>query len=227
MFLFRTEQTAVARVRIECQHRDTGFDDAEIRLERRTQLFEPCDDLLPGQVVADLGDRDVDRDQSHAEQVAAHHHQGFAAQLGRQKFGVSRIAEVVRLDRLLVDRSRDQCIELFVPQVAHGGVERLGCRPARLRRGRTRLDLRFVAAENQVDLAPAYLVYRRGDMEGDGFQIGDGFLVKFRRFQGSVDDGRAEFRHTRIGESLENDFPADAVRITLRDAYFESVFRHK
>lgn len=92
---------------------------------------------------------------------------------------------------------------------------------------RTRLDLRFVAAENQVDLAPAYLVYRRGDMEGDGFQIGDGFLVKFRRFQGSVDDGRAEFRHTRIGESLENDFPADAVRITLRDAYFESVFRHK
>ena len=51
-------------------------------------------------------------------------------------------------------------------------------------------------------------------MEGDGFQIGDGFLVKFRRFQGSVDDGRAEFRHTRIGESLENDFPADAVRIT-------------
>ena len=57
VFLFRTEQTAVARVRIECQHRDTGFDDAEIRLERRTQLFEPCDDLLPGQVVADLGDR--------------------------------------------------------------------------------------------------------------------------------------------------------------------------
>ena len=64
-------------------------------------------------------------------------------------------------------------------------------------------------------------------MEGDGFQIGDGFLVKFRRFQGSVDDGRAEFRHTRIGESLENDFPADAVRITLRDAYFEFAFGHR
>ena len=55
---------------------------------------------------------------------------GSPPRLGRQKFGVSRIAEVVRLDRLLVDRSRDQCIELFVPQVAHGGVERLGCRPA-------------------------------------------------------------------------------------------------
>ena len=60
-----------------------------------------------------------------------------------------------------------------------------------------------------------------------GFGLPERISVFGGGFRRSVDDGGEKLRHARIGESLENDFPPDAVRIALRDAYFVSVFRHK
>ena len=67
---------------------------------------------------------------------------------------------------------------------------------------------------------------RRHGVEGEGFDLRDGISVIGRGFGRAVDDGCEKLRHPRVGERLENDFPADAVRVALRDAYFEFVFRH-
>ena len=135
-----------------------------------------------------------------------------------------RVAEVVGLHGLLVEGGRDDGVEMPLLQVAHGGRQRLHGGAARIGGRFARHDLGPLAAGREIDLSAARLGGRSHGVEGDGFDLRDGISVIGGGFGRTVDDGGEELRHARVGERLEDDLPADAVRVALRDAYFKFLF---
>ena len=111
LLFFGAEQAAVARMGIQRHDGDAGFHDAEVFDQRAAHRLQVADDLFPGDAAADLRDGYVLGNQSYAQDVAAEDHQRFALQFGAQKFGVARMAEVVALHRLLVERRRHQGVD--------------------------------------------------------------------------------------------------------------------
>ena len=226
LLLLAAQQSAVAGVGVEGHDGDAGLDDPEILDERTAQRVQVFDDPLPGDAAGDLRHGDVLRDQSHAQQVAAHDHHRFAAEFGGHIFGVPRVTEVVGLHGLLVEGGGDYGVEMSLLQVAdscaeclHGGAARIGGRFARD-------DFGSFAAGREVDFSAACLGGRSHGVEGDRFCLRKGISVIGCCCGRAVDDGGEELRHARVGERFEDDLPADAVRVALRDAYFEFVFRH-
>ena len=226
LLLLASQQSAVAGVGVERHDGDARLDDAEVLDERTAQRVEVAHDPLFGDVAGDLRDGDVLGDQPHAQHVAAQDHHGFAFEFGGQVFGVPRVAEVVRLHGLLVEGCGHERVEVSRLQVAHGRAQRLYGRASGFGGRLARRDVGRLPACHEVRLSAARLGGRRHGVEGEGFDLRDGISVIGRGFGRAVDDGCEKLRHPRVGERLENDFPADAVRVALRDAYFEFVFRH-
>ena len=211
---------------VERHDGDARLDDAEVLDERTAQRAEVAHDPLFGDVAGDLRDGDVLGDQPHAQHVAAHDHHRLAPEFGGHVFGVSRVAEVVGLHGLLVEGGRDDGVEMPLLQVAHGGVQRLHGRTARIGGGFARHDLGPLAAGREVDLSAACFGGRSHGVERDRLCFRKGISVIGGGFGRTVDDGGEKLRHARVGERFEDDLPADAVRVALRDAYSEFVFRH-
>ena len=224
LLLFPAQQPAVAGVGVERQHGDAGFHYAEIGDQRAGEPVEGLGDFLARDRGAHFRQRQVRRHEPHTQPIAAHQHHGRAFQFGGEVLGVPRVAEVVGLRRLLVDRAGDQRVERTLFQIAHGGLQRLDGGPSRFGRGFSGDDAQLLrAAGDQVDAA-APCVARRGDgVECDLLQVGDAAAVVARRCGRAVDHGRAQLRDAAVGERFEDHLPADAVGVALRDSYFESV----
>ena len=104
-----------------------------------------------------------------------------------------------------------------------------GIAQAKAERGATatinaRFDLLRVAACDEVHFAAAGVAGRRYGVELHRFGLGERISVIGRGLGRAVYDGREKLRHARIGQCLEDDLPADAVRVALRDAYFKFLF---
>ena len=226
LLLLAPQQSAVAGVRVEGHDGDARLDDAEVLDERTAQRVEVPHDPLFGDVAGDLRNGNVLGDQPHAQRVAAQDHHGLAFEFGGQVLGVPRVAEVVRLHGLLVEGCGHERVEVSRLQVAHGGAQRLDGGASRLGSRLARHDFGVFPACHEVRLSAARLGGRCHGVEGEGFDLCDGISVIGRGFGRAVDDGREKLRHPRVGERLEDDLPADAVRVALRDAYFEFVFWH-
>ena len=226
LLLLAAHESAVSGVGIQGHDGDARLDHSEVLDERAAQRRQVADDLLFGDAAGDLRDGDVFRHEAHAQPVAAHDHHGFALQFGPEVFGVARVAEFVALDRLLVERSRDDDVQLARLEVAHGGAQRFDGGAARFGR-RTPVPVRACstcAGRDERDLPAPRLGGRGRGCELHGFGLPERISVIGGGFRRSVDDGGKELRHARIGERLEDDLPADAVRVALRDAYFEFLF---
>ena len=219
LLLLAAQEPAVAGVGVERQHGDAGLDDAEVLLERAAQRVEVGDDLLARDAGGDLRHGDVLGDQSHAQAVAAEDHHRVAFELGAEVFGVAREAEVVALHGLLVEGCRDERVEMPLLQVADRRAERLDGRAARLGGRLARLDGADRPARNEVHAAAARLVRRDDRMEVDRFGVGERRGVAGRGIGRAVDHGGAQLRDACVGQCLEDDLPADAVGVALRDAY--------
>jgi len=76
----------------------------------------------------------------------------------------------------------------------------------------------------RLHLAAAGVAGRRYGVELHRFGLGERISVIGRGLGRAVYDGREKLRHARIGQRLEDDLPADAVRVALRDAYFKFLF---
>ena len=137
---------------------------------------------------------------------------------------MARVAEFVALDRLLVERSRDDGVQLARLEVAHGGAQRFDGGAARFGRRTARFGLFHFAGRDERDLPAPRLGGRGRGCELHGFGLPERISVIGGGFRRSVDDGGEKLRHARIGERLEDDLPAYAVRVALRDAYFEFLF---
>lgn len=212
---------------VERKHGDARLHDPEILLERRPEPIQTTHDPVFGQARADLRDGNMDGRKPHAQHLAAHHHQGLASQLGSQEFGVSGMGEFRRMDGFLVERSRHQGVDLLLAQVGDSPAQGLDRRPARFRGADARLDGGRLAARHEVHPSPAGFAGRADGLKHRFLEPLDRISVIGGRSGRSVDYGRTQLRHARIGKGLEDDLPADAVGVALRDAYSEFRFGHK
>ena len=211
---------------VERHHGDARLDDAEVLDERTPQGLEVADDLLARDAPGDLRNGDVFGDEPHAQHVAAHDHHRLAPECLSEELRVARVAEIVALDRLLVEGGGDHGVDMPGFQILDGGAQCLDGGAARFGRGLPWLHGGDLSGRHEIDLPAAGFGGRGSRDECDGFRIAERISVKGGGFRRSVDDRSEEFRHARVAQRLENHLPADAVRITLRDAYLESVFRH-
>ena len=200
---------------------------AEILDERAAQRVQVVHDLLLGNAAADLRHGDMLGDQPHAQHVAAQDHHRLPAQLRPEEFGVARVAEIVALYALLVEGCRDDGVERPFLQILRRRAQRFDRSASGLGRSLARLRLPGLPAYDQVGLAAAGVACRGHGVERHRFGVAQRISVIGRRRWRTVDDGREELRHARVGKGLEDHLPADAVRVSLRDAYFEFVFRHR
>ena len=89
---------------IEGEHRDPGFAHRKVSDQAAAQAAQRGQYLLLGHRTTHLFERDMDRYQSHFQQVAAHHHQRLAAELCGEEFGVTRKIESGLMHIFLADR---------------------------------------------------------------------------------------------------------------------------
>ena len=211
-------------MRVESHHGDARLDDAEVLFQRAAERMQVAHDLLPGDAAADLRHRNVLGDQPHAQNLAAHDHHRLPAQFGPDEFGMAREVEPVALHALLVEGGCDDGVEQPLLQLLRRAAQRLDGGAPGLGRSFARFDLLRVAACDEVHFAAAGVAGRRYGVELHRFGLCERISVIGGGFRRSVDDGGEELRHARIGERLEDDLPADAVRVALRDAYFEFLF---
>ena len=132
--------------------------------------------------------------------------------------------EPVALYALLVEGCRDEGVEQPLLQLLRRAAQRLDGGASGFGRSFARLDLLRVAACDEVHLAAAGVAGRRYGVELHRFGLGERISVIGRGLGRAVYDGREKLRHARIGQRLEDDLPADAVRVALRDAYFKFLF---
>ena len=77
----------------------------------RVEALELCFHVLGGDFLGHFAQRKVDGDERHAHERVEQDHEGFAAADGLEKFGVTGIAEVGRLDVGLVDGAGDNSVD--------------------------------------------------------------------------------------------------------------------
>ena len=227
LLLLRAEQTSVARVGVERQHRNARLNNGEIATQRRAQTVQSLDDLLLRDRLRHLRQRNVNGHQTHAQHLAAHHHHRLALQLGSQKLGVTRIAEIVALHALLVDRSGNQNVDLALFEVLYCSLQRRHRRCTSRRRSLTHLDgyLRRPAVDD-IDLATTCLRSRLNGVVNEALDLAQSIFVICRHFGRAVDHGGAHFGHTAVGKGLDDDLPTDAVGVALRDTYSYFIITH-
>ena len=111
--LFRTDQSVVTGMRVQRENGNAGIVDTEILFQRLMEDFQFLHDQFLGQVRSNFPYRNVTGYQCHAEIAFQQNHQGLVAfpYPFFNIFGVSREMEDIRLDGMLVDRSRNQYVE--------------------------------------------------------------------------------------------------------------------
>ena len=140
---------------------------------------------------------------------------------------MTRISELVALCALLVDRSRNENVDLALFQILNGSLQ---CRYRRCTCRRRSLadldgDLRGAAVDD-VDLAAACLRSRLNRVIDEPLHIAQSILIICRHFGRAVDHGGAHFGHTAVSKGLDDDLPADTVGVALRDSYSYFVITH-
>ena len=175
-------------------------------------------------MLRNLGDGQVLRDQSHTQPLAAHNHHRLALGGGTEELRVSRETERLALHHLLVEGCRYHRIERTCFQVGRGTFQRLDGCLACLFRGFSGFDDVGLSTDDEVVLAGTSLASRIYGLEVDVLALGKEFAVVAHGIRSTIHHGGAEFQHARIGQGFQDNLPADAVRVTLCDAYFESLF---
>ena len=227
LLLLCTEQTSVARVGVECQHRNTRLDNGKVATQRGAQTVQSLDDLLLRDRFRHLRQRNMNGHQTDTQNLAAHHHHRLALQLGSQKLGMSRIAEIVALNTLFIDRGSNQNIDIARLQITNGSLQRCYRSSTRFGCGLTHLDryLRRTAIED-IDLTTTRLRNRLNGVVDESLNVAQSIFVICRHFGRAVDHRHKALGHTCVSESFDYNLPADAVGIALRDAYSYFVITH-
>lgn len=146
----------------------------------------------------------MDRYQSHAQQVAAHDHHRFAAQLCGEVFGVPRVGEAVFVHRLLVEGSGYERVDAAFAQVGRGGAERFDGGVRRFGARMARLDGQLLrTCRHETDLSAPRLLGGGDLREAALFGRGEGAAIEGRGLRRSVNYWRTKLCHARIGECLE------------------------
>ena len=140
---------------------------------------------------------------------------------------MTRIAELVALHALLVDRSGNQNVDLALFEVLHCRFQRRYRRSTCRCRSLAHLDrdLRRAAVDD-IDLAATCLRSRLNGVVNEALDVAQSIFVICRHFGRAVDHGGAQFGHTCVSEGLDDDLPADTVGVALRNTYSYFIITH-
>ena len=184
---------------IEGEHRDPGFAHRKVSDQATAQAAQRGQYLLLGHRTTHLFERDMDRYQSHFQQVAAHHHQRLAAELCGEEFGVTRKIESGLMPIFLADRRGHPHIDRPRLQIGGGGLQRGDRGLPRFGGQLSRLDAQLArCAVDQVN--PSGISLRRfpNNIEVEILGILHLAPVKSGGFRRTVNHRRAQLAHPRI-----------------------------
>ena len=223
LLFFLANQTIIACMRIQSQHRNARTTNAEILQQRVGQRVQLAQDTLFSDAARYLRYGHMVANQRHFHLRANHHHQTLASvsEHLRQVLGMTRETELVTLDVLLVDWCSHEGVHQTGFQVFAGATQGQ-------KRGMTCFRRRMADAQrsviginvDEVNLARTHIFRGLNDRE---LHVPHLLVHKFqmlaRNLLITIDYGRANLADVRVGNTLEYDFVADTVDVATRDGY--------
>ena len=215
--LFAAVQSLVAVVGVEAEHGNARCGDAKVAFQRGAEAVQLCLYAFGGDLRSHFAQRKVGGDERNAHEGVEQDHECLTAAGSLEKFGVTGILEVGRLDAGLVDGTGNDGVDV-------AGIGRCGSRLQRTERhatgfgrGAAGLDLHVLVADH-VDQVEAVGMRVFGLLDAVPMHVEvEGFAVVGGHFLAAVDDGRAKFHEFGLSEGFEDEFIADAVGVAVGD----------
>ena len=215
--LFAPVESFVAVVGVEAEHGNAGGGDAKVAFQRGMEAAQLCLYAFGGDLRSHFAQRKVGGDERHAHEGVEQDHERLTAAGGLEKFGVTGILEVGRLDAGLVDGTGDDGVDVAGIGRRGGRLQRTERHATGFGRGAAGLDLHVLVADH-VDQVEAVGMRLFGLLDAVPVHVEvEGFAVVGGDLLAAVDDGGAKFQEFGLSEGFEDEFIADAVGVAVGD----------